>query len=224
MTEDELQELLGDCPRLFHMAERGSWASIRQHGLLSTTALLDRYELQGEVRHRIEARRRSESVVLDAEGMGRVVVRDQFPMDDKGLSRCLQDGITPELWYRRLNSKVFFWFTHDRLLRLLNAGKYKESEHDVLVLDAASLVHAHRERIWLCPINSGCTKPYPHPRGDQTFLRIADYPYSDWKIRRARGERAVELAVDYAVIDIENHVERVVRMQVSDELAVVFER
>jgi hypothetical protein len=224
VTEAELEELLHDCPRIYHMAERGSWPSIRQHGLLSTTALLDRYGLNGEVRRTVESRRRPVSVILEADGIGRAVVRDQFPMDDKGLLRCLQDGIVPEVWYRRLNSKVFFWFTHDRLLRLLNAGNYKKLEHDVLVLDSLSLVGVYRERVWMCPMNSGCTKPYPHPRGERTFQRIPDYPYHYWRRRRRSGERAVELAVDYGVTDIEQHVERVVRMRGSDELATIFQR
>ena len=43
MTETELEELLSDCPTLYHMAEDRSWPSIRHRGLLSTTALLDLY-------------------------------------------------------------------------------------------------------------------------------------------------------------------------------------
>ena len=41
-------------PRLFHMAEDGSLTSIQAHGLLSTTALLDLYEIGGPVRAAIE--------------------------------------------------------------------------------------------------------------------------------------------------------------------------
>ena len=37
-------------PRLYHMAEAGSWPSIKERGLLSTTALLDLFELEGESR------------------------------------------------------------------------------------------------------------------------------------------------------------------------------
>jgi hypothetical protein len=175
VTEPELTELLEDCPTLYHMAERHSWPSIREHGLLSTTALLDHYGISGAQREVIEARRRPKSVELERTGLGRAVVRDQLPMDDKGLARCLKDGLSPEAWYRVLNIKVFFWFTRERLFRLLNAGTYRSEEHDVLELDARSLVAAYREKIWFCPMNSGCTKPFPHPRGMTTFQRIADY-------------------------------------------------
>jgi hypothetical protein len=218
VTAAELEELLSDCPTLYHMAERGSWTSIRRHGLLSTTALLDRYEVSGSDRTSIEARRRPTGVTLTQPSLGCAVVRDQLPMDDRGLSRCLQDGLSPEGWYRLLNSKVFFWLTRDRLLRLLNAGTYRAQEHDVLELNAKALVNAYAEKIWLCPMNSGCTKPIPHPRGRATFQRIAAYPYADWKTKRKRGERVVELAVDYAVPDVAKFVSRVSRMKGPEEL------
>jgi uncharacterized protein DUF7002 len=67
-------------------------------------------------------------------------------------------------------------------------------------------------------MNSGCTKPYPHPRDEQTFQRIPDYPYSYWRARRRRGERVVELAIDYSVPNITEFVTRIVRMQGSQEL------
>ncbi|MGH6811069.1 MAG: DUF7002 family protein [Methylocella sp.] len=223
MTGDELEELLTDCPTLYHMAERGSWLSIHSRGLLSTSALLDTYGISGARRLEIEAERRPSSVTLRRHGLAPAVVRDQRPMDDKGLERCLLDGISPPQWYRLLNSKVFFWLTRERLICLLNAGTYRALEHDVLELDSKALVEAYTERVWLCPMNSGCTKPIPHPRGYSTFQRILNYPYADWKTKRRRGERVVELAVDYAVSDVSKFVKRVIRMKSADELALVFE-
>jgi hypothetical protein len=223
VTGDELDELLTDCPVLYHMAERGSWASIRSRGLLSTSALLDAYGISGARRVEIEAQRRPSSVTLHKDGFASAVVRDQLPMDDKGLERCLRDGISPSQWYRLLNSKVFFWLTRERLICLLSAGTYRALEHDVLELDTKAVVEAYFAKIWFCPMNSGCTKPYPHPRGYSTFQRISDYPYVDWKTKRNRGECVVELAVDYAVPDVSKYVKRVVRMKSADELALVFE-
>ena len=43
-------DLLEHYPRLWHMAEDGSFKSIRKNGLLSTTALLDLYGISGEER------------------------------------------------------------------------------------------------------------------------------------------------------------------------------
>ena len=217
MTESELAELIGDCPTLYHMAERGSWPSIQRHGLLSTSALLDLYGMGGAERAAIEGRRRPEGVTVRHPALRPAVIRDNKPMDDAGLRMCLLDGLTPEDWYRCLNGRVFFWLTRERLLRLLNARPYRELEQDVLELDTAALVAAHRPAIRLSPINSGTTKPFPSTaakRGRDTFLPIADYPYARWRaVGRKAGERAVELTVEYAVPDAARFVRRVVAMR-----------
>ena len=223
MSEEELDELCRHCPTLYHMAEQGSWESIRANGLLSTSALLDRYGITGDQRDSVESRRRSTSVHLHHPELGSAVVRDQLPMDDSGLIRCLDKGLQPSDWYRVLNRKVFFWLTRDRLVRLLSAGTYRAQEHDVLELQTRPLVEAYRGNVWLCPMNSGCTKPFPHRRGHGTFRRIPDYPYEDWCAKRSRGERVVELAVDYAVPDVEKFVTRAVRMRAGKQLGVIFE-
>lgn len=220
MTNDELGELLRDCPVLYHMAERGSWPSIQRHGLLSTSALLDLFEVTGGRREAVEARRRGEGVVLEHPRLGRATVRDQKPMDDAGLARCLQDGLTPEAWYRILNARVFLWLSRDRLHRLLMAKPYRALEHDVLELDAASVVAAYRARITLSPINSGATRPFPAPRGRDTFLPIDEYPYARWRRQRKAGERAVELAVTGGLPDVERFVRRVLTMRGKDVVAV----
>ncbi|GAA3693172.1 hypothetical protein GCM10022268_00150 [Sphingomonas cynarae] len=221
MTDAELDELVANCPKLYHMAERGSWPSIRQFGLLSTSALLDLYHIEEPDRERIERRHRPASVPIRSDGLPGAVVRDQIPMSDDGLRKALPERLKPSDWYSLLNSKVFFWLSRERLLKLTGAKTYRDAEHDVLEIDTQSLLDAYRERIWLCPINSGCTKPFPHPRDERAFLRVTDYPYAYWRERRRATERAVELAVDYAVSDIANHVTRVVVMRGSDELAVL---
>jgi hypothetical protein len=218
MTESQLEELLSDCPILYHMAESGSWQSIRERGLLSTTALLNLYEVQGIERISIEAERRPVSITLSREGLPSAVVRDQIPMDDFGLRRCLPPHLIPADWYRTLNSKVFFWLTRARLLRLLSAAAYRTKIHDVLELDSRRLIEACFDKIWFCPINSGCTKPVPHPRSETTFLRITEYPYEYWRKKRRPGERVVELAVDFSVPNIAQYTKRVVQMQGETEL------
>jgi hypothetical protein len=218
VTEAELEELLTDCPTLYHMAEDGSWPSIRERGLLSTTALLDLYGVTGAARVEIEERRRPTSLALHRSGLPPAVVRDQLPMNDSGLRRCLPSHLAPADWYRLLNRKVFFWLTRDRLIRLLKAGTYRDRPHTVIEVSARALVEAHRDRIWFCPMNSGCTTPFPHPRDGDTFRRIPDYPYFQRRKTKRRGEHVVELAVDYSVPDIADYLIRVIRMKGDHQL------
>lgn len=209
MNDCELHQLLTNCPSLYHMAERGAWEGIRANGLLSTSALLCLYGVRGAKRFQLESQRRSEIVPLQSHGLPMAKLRDQLAMDDSDLKRCLRDGITPQSWYEIINSKVFFWLTKKRLEQFSEVRSYRDGEREVLVLNSRSLVDAYREKVWLCPINSGATfKPNPYPRGHDTFSRIADYPYSQYKKRR-RGERVVELCVDCGIPDVTPFIKRV---------------
>ena len=185
-----IDQLVSKYPLLFHMAESGTWERIQEHGLLSTTALLDLYEVREPKRSRLESawRRQSESI---APG---VVIRDQKPMSPRSLERVLED-MTPEQWYRLLNRKTFFWATLERLKRMLNAGSYKDDPHDVLTVDARKLVERHKDHISLSRINSGATFGYAE-RGSGTFKSIEAYP----TIRRKTD--VAEVVVDYHVPDI----------------------
>jgi hypothetical protein len=213
VTDAEIKEFLKNCPKLYHMAEQGSWTSIRERGLLSTSAILDLYDVTGQTREDIEDKRRSRSVTVQSENLPNAVVRDQIPMSDKALKKCLLDGLEPRDWYRILNSKVFFWVSKKRLLRLLAAKAYRDKKHDILELDSLNLVADLASSIWLCPINSGSTIMNPRPRGKDTFARIPDYPYAEWSKRRGKTERIVELSVDYSVPNIRKYFTRVVEMK-----------
>lgn len=200
------EQLVNEYPRIYHMAEYGSWPSIQTHGLLSTTALLDLFEKNGEERFRLEACHRSESITIEHAIHGKAVLRDQKSMSDGGLLRALQNGLTPEDWYRSLNSRVFFWLSEKRLFTLMNAKGNRNKQHTILVIDTKLIVARHASRIALCPINSGCTKPFPAQRGKSTFQRLADYPYEFWKKKRRSRDAIVELTVDYSVPDIRDTV------------------
>lgn len=221
MTPGELDELLADCPSLFHVAERGAWPSIERHGLLSTSALLDLYRVRGGERARIEAARRPEGVALRRPGLPGAVVRDQKPLTDAALLRCLTGGMDPAAWYRLLNGKVFFWLSPQRLGRLLGAAPYRAHAHDVLELATAPLVAAYRDSITLSPINSGSAIRRAVPRGPETFQPIATYDYAAWRGKRPRGDRVAELAVTGGVPDVARFVTRVTVRRGTEVLSVL---
>jgi hypothetical protein len=200
------EDLIRQHPRLWHMAEDGSWDSIAKRGLLSTSALLDFYAIEGEQRRAIESQRRPESVKISRPGFPDAIVRDQKPMSDEALKKCLAHGITPSDWYEILNAKVFFWLSRERLRRLLGAKAYRKHSQTVLTLDTESLVRAQRNNILLSPINSGSTIMNPQPRGHDTFLPIAQYPFEDWRKKRSARTAVVELVVTGGVPDVTDHV------------------
>ena len=209
-------------PKLYHMAEADSWESIKRHGLLSTSALLDFFQISGGQRYDIESKHRPESVSISHPKYGVATIRDQKPMSDAALLRCLIE-MSPQQWYETLNRKVFFWLTYERLLRLLRAEAYREQKHLVLTVDTAKMLRLHSDRISLSSLNTGCTRPFPWPRGIGTFLSMAEYPFEE---RRKYGIKntIVELTVDYAVPDIADLVIRVEHMLGATVLETLYEK
>ncbi len=199
------------------MAAAGSWPSIAAHGLRSTSALLDLFEITGGAREAIESQHRPDYISINHPAYGQARIRDQKPMDDSGLRRALTGtDLTPSDWYRTLNRKVFFWLTEERLSRMLGAGAYRKSQHTVITLETSALVEAHIDDITLSAINSGATKPMPKARGPNTFRRLGEFPYDELRSRRRRLDVVVELAVEYAVPQIDKFVVDVRDLSASD--------
>jgi hypothetical protein len=198
-------ELVTTHPRIFHMAEAGAWDGIRKHGLLSTAALVDLFEIAEPRRSRLLAERRPDMTALRHDVHGTALVRDNGPLNDKKLRAALTDMSAPD-FLRLINGKVFFWPTSKRLDTLFKARAYRDRPHLILTIDTASLLAAHAERITLSPINSGATVHNAPARGSDTFQSIADYDFEGWRKRRSRSTAIAEVCVEHSVPDIERHV------------------
>ena len=215
------EELVEYYPRLYHMAWEGSWQGIREHGLLSTRALLELYKVGESVADRLVYRHRPHWFEITREGFPRAVIRDQKPMSDNGLRRALGGTATLRDWYGLLNSMVFFWPTKKRLKTMMSAGAYEGLRHDLIVVDTGKLVEQKADSIRLSPMNSGATRPFPHPRNLDIFMSIADYPFEE-KLRRYRLEGAIaEVCVLDGIEQIEACATRVATVTVEEIGAVV---
>ena len=178
-------------PRLYHMAEADSWPSIQRRGLLSTKALLDLFEYNGQSRHEIESMHRPRSVVIKNCEHSQAIIRDQKPMKPDHLQKVLV-GMTVQQWYELLNNKCFFWVKKDRLMRFLKA--YQDRPRIVITVDARALLESHWDNVTFSWINSGAIMPAWAKRGLNTFKDIGTY---------TRGGKAiVELAVENSVPDV----------------------
>jgi hypothetical protein len=196
-------------PTLYHMAEDGTWPSIRRRGLLSTRAIVDLYQPDADVREQILSTMRRDKIKLTSGALGEMTIRDQRPA--KFLKDCMNDGVSPQDYLDALNGRVFFWLRLSRLNRLLNASLYRHSRHTVLRVDTARLIGAYAGRVQVAPYNTGSMHvPTAPRRGPDVFTDLADYPYEQWLAKRGRsGEPIVELTVSYAVPDIVRFVTKV---------------
>jgi hypothetical protein len=201
-----IEELASTYPRLYHITSAGAWASIKRHGLLSTEALLNLFGVDGNRRDSILGARRPETVPIEHPQYGRATIRDQKPLIESRLRDVLQDGMTPQQWYRMLNRKTFFWVAEDRFETLRTARAYQDLRQTLIVVDCAKLLSRHAESVTLCPINSGATRPMAWPRGKSSFLPLAEYPFEVLRKKRGRKSAVVELTVEHAVPDIRDLV------------------
>jgi hypothetical protein len=206
------------------MAAPNSWPLIERLGLLSTTELLDRFGIQGEERVAIEERHRPTSIPIEHATLGKAVVRDQKPMDDRGLMRALEGTeITPRDWYKMLNRNIFFWVRQERLSTLMNARAYRRERKTVLYVHTHELLRRYAANVLLAPMNTGCTKPMPHPRNAETFQPMSTYPFDE--CRKKKGKDAiVELAVQGGIPDIGELVFRVEDVDPLGKTRVIVER
>ena len=197
-ADDLIDQISARYPRLYHMAESGSWGSISERGLLSTCALLDLFEVTGSKRREIESEWRPDCVTINHPDHGTAVIRDQHPMPPEHLAKAL-DGSTPQQWYRFLNRKSFLWLSEARLMRMLNAAPYRDAEHDVLTLDTRSFVGEYMDGITVCQINSGFARPIfgkpPAKRSFESFQTI------EQRAATQGLSGLAELTVDYAAPD-----------------------
>lgn len=216
----DIERLVATHPRLYHMAEAGAWPSILRNGLLSTTAVLDRFGIKGKDRLPFESEHRpARMLVPHWSHPDAVVLRDQKPMPPDALRRVLPPHVSPRQWYKLVNRRVFFWAAWPRLETLLHSRSYRTGYHDVMVLDTQSLVDAYEEHIHLTHMNTGTVMPWYTPRDPTAFKRIADYPV------RASGspvKPVVELTVEGKVLDVERFVLTVHRMHSSEDSETVW--
>jgi hypothetical protein len=206
MTPEELASIH---PHLFHITA-SSWLSIKKHGLLSSSALLDLFEIKEPERTCIEKRPRPSGIVLQHPQHGSVVLNDNVPLKESALEKCLEDGLTIADWMCILNKRVFFWSNEENLQKHLNARLNRGKSLEILVIDTLSLAKEYGEQIELCPINSGVTFRKAAKRGLTTFTPMLKHPYKTWKKLRGKQDKIQEVTVLYHVKNIEHHVKEII--------------
>ena len=204
--------------RIYHMTEASNWTSIRHHGLLSTSRLLNLAGLDGDERYDLERRQRLRARQLS----NGAVIRDQLPVSPAALERCLASGLVPEDWYVELNRRAFFWLDPRRLNRQRRACG--SSPQIVLTVDAHCLLSRYARRAALTPINTGNARRSPARRGRETFVPFDKWRESGWSWEaaalqtplRSPSHPPVELAIADGVEDVLDFVVDVRRLDAGE--------
>lgn len=194
-----------DCRHIYHMAEKGSWPCIQRFGLLSTSAILDLCSIAGNDRLELESQLRTDTARIPHPICGEICIRDQDPMKDRPvngifLDSLLENGTTAQGWLEFLNGKTFFWVSKREFKKMLCARLYRDKPHWVLVIDARAFLGEYANKASVSDQNSGSLYS-KKTRGPSTFVPL---------LRCQAKSNIVELAVDYAVPNIEKYTTSVV--------------
>lgn len=202
MSPEELANLH---PRLYHITAN-SWLNIKKHGLLSTSALLDLFEILEPERSSLETRPRPSSFLLQHPLHGTIALNDNVPLKASVLEKCLEDNLTIADWMLLLNKRVFFWSNEENLANHLNARLNRGKSLEILVIDTLKLAKEYAEQIELCPINSGVAIRKAAKRGLNTFTPLLKHPYKAWRKLRGKQDKIQEVTVLHHVKNIQSYV------------------
>lgn len=200
-------------PTLFHISLARDVEQVLRFGLLSTTALLDLCEIEGDERIRIEGQQRPKAVPIRHPVHGEFLINDQAPMNVVALSKCLTD-LTTQQWCESLNRRVFLWPTRERVARHIGAKLVTGTRRIVLAFDTPSIFETLDVDLFeLSPINSGNTMRKAVPRGSGTFRRFRDYPFHERRKSKGLKGAVAEVSYPYAITPTQ-----LASIQVSAEL------
>lgn len=154
----------------------------------STKALVADANLREPEKHALLTSRRRSAIAIQHREFGSITINDNRPLAMESLATCLDDGLTPEDWLNLLNARVFF-FTHPvRLDSLRNATATRTTDKIVLAFDTLRLARHYADAIEVAPFNTGNTMRRPALRGLDTFARLPETDYAQW--RRRRGNKS----------------------------------
>lgn len=166
----DLELLVVKRPFLYHLTSRVNLRSIlASRALLSTAVLL---QAAGDAEALIYLRRRrAVHVPIQVEGL-EVIIRDQRPISETALAKCLEGDCQRADYYELLNNRVFLWPTVERLRR--HYDRYETEEPLLLRLPTREII-ARNPHAEFSRLNSGATRANSYLggiaplRGRETF-------------------------------------------------------
>jgi len=175
----ELNKFIEKRPFLFHLTDQKNLQLIIKQGrLFSTNSLIDKANKEEYLP--IKRRKRLAHFELDINGEI-YSIRDQQPISEKSLKKCLTHNWECADFYESLNSRVFMWPTLDRLWRHFN--RYVSENPIILRFETNSLLQIN-QNVKFCRLNSGATRANsylggkPPERGMETFQLAVNYTTS----------------------------------------------
>lgn len=185
----DIEQFIKLRPELYHLTDRNNLPSILEWGrLLSTKSIIDESGNPDYIYLNNKRRADHAKVII---GDKSVSIRDQRPISEINLIKCLTDDWTIEQFYNHLNSRVFMWCKVEHLAN--HYGTYKDENPVILRFDTRKIFEAN-VHVKFCRLNSGATRSSSHhkggppPRGKATFLTASDFKLTPSNVKEVTFE------------------------------------
>lgn len=176
----ELDQFAQKRPFLYHLTAGVNVDSITTSGTLFSASVL--LEAADEAEAKVFLRvRRPQHLTIKLNGR-LLQIRDQRPLSEKALAKCLEGDLRPADYYEILNSRVFLWPTIQRLQK--HYDRYKDEKPTLLRFSTSQII-ALNPNLEFSRLNSGATRANSYLGG------IAP--------RRGRGTFRLAKAFDYGI-------------------------
>lgn len=195
----DIQSFIRIRPYLYHLTFAESIPEIINRGRIFCTNRL----LEMSSREEFKRIRRSEHVQVVIAGTI-FKLRDQRPISEKALSKCLTHDWTCEDYYEYLNNRVFTWPTLERLQR--HYQRYILERPKILRFSTEFAIPLNPNPKF-CRLNSGATRAnsylggIPPYRGPETFLSAHEYELSPNSVAEVTFENEFILPNEFCISD-----------------------
>lgn len=172
----DIEKFINDRPYLYHLTCKENAQNIVSTGqLLSANELIRLSGNRAYYAIRKQRRADHQEIVIDGNSY---FLRDQRPISEKNLAKCLPDDWTVGDFLYHLNERVFMWPTIARLSS--HYRRYRLEEPVIFRFSTRQIIEAN-PHVKFCRLNSGATRSNasyggaPPDRGPDTFLSAKDF-------------------------------------------------
>lgn len=191
----ELDKFIQHTPYLYHLTSQQNAENIMETKILySANSLID---MSNNKKDKVLKRnKRFVHQPLIIHGI-KIFLRDQRPISEKALSKCLTDNWLIGDFLDHLNNRVFMWPNLGRLTRHYN--RYANEKPVLFRFSTSAIINAN-PHVKFARLNTGATRANSHlggkapERGPNTFLKAEDYQLGIRSVAEVTFEKYCNIA------------------------------
>lgn len=199
----DIEKFIEYTPYLYHLTSLQNAKRIISEGkLYSANALIDASD--DKKNKEIKRRKRFSHQALIIKG-SEVFLRDQRPISEVALAKCLTDNWAVADFLFFLNDRVFTWPNLNRLERHYN--RYKDEGPVIFRFSTKEMIEAN-PHVKFARLNTGATRANSYlggkapERGKQTFQRAEEYLFPIGSVAEVTFEKSCTIAGNFGIDNI----------------------